>query len=80
MVAALPSALVTDFQSALTLYLVAYEDGWDAEIGQARFLWRYCHVRPHRSLGGRTPYLVYTETATDPSGSELAITDSALVQ
>jgi putative transposase len=62
------------------VYIRAYEDGWDAEIGLARFLWRYCHVRPHRSLGGRTPYVVYTETATDPSRSELTITEPALVQ
>ena len=34
----------------------AYEDGWDKEIGLARFLWRYCHARPDRSRGGRTPY------------------------
>lgn len=62
------------------VYLRAYEDGWDAEISLARFLWRYCHVRPHRSLGGRTPYVVYTETTTDPSRSELTITEPVLVQ
>jgi putative transposase len=62
------------------VYLRAYEDGWDAEISLARFLWRYCHVRPHRSLGGRTPYVVYTEATTDPSRSELTITEPALVQ
>ena len=33
------------------VYLHAYSDGWDAEISLARFLWRYCHVRPHSSLG-----------------------------
>ena len=43
------------------VYLRAYSDGWEAEISLARFLWRYCHVRPHRSLGGRTPHEVYTE-------------------
>ncbi len=37
------------------VYLRAYSDGWEAEINLARFLWRYCHVRPHSSLGGRTP-------------------------
>ena len=37
------------------VYLRAYSDGWEAEISLARFLWRYCHVRPHSSLGGRTP-------------------------
>jgi transposase InsO family protein len=39
----------------LEVYLRAYSDGWEAEISLARFLWRYCHVRPHSSLGGRTP-------------------------
>jgi putative transposase len=33
------------------VYLRAYSDGWDFEISLARFLWRYCHVRPHGSLG-----------------------------
>jgi len=44
------------------VYLRAYTDGWDAEVSLARFLWRYCHVRPHSALGGRTPQEVYTET------------------
>jgi putative transposase len=44
------------------VYLRAYSDGWEAEISLARFLWRYCHVRPHSSLRGRTPQEVYTET------------------
>ena len=44
------------------VYLRAYSDGWEAEISLARFLWRYCHVRPHSALGGKTPYAVYTET------------------
>jgi putative transposase len=57
------------------VYIRAYEDGRDAEIGLAHFLWRFCHVRPHRSLGGRTPYVVYTESATDPSSSGLTITE-----
>ncbi len=34
---------------------------WKAEISLASFPWRYCHVRPHSSLGGRTPHEVYTE-------------------
>jgi Integrase core domain len=37
------------------VYLRAYSDGWEAEISLARFLWRYCHVRPHSSLGGNPP-------------------------
>ena len=32
------------------VYLRAYSDGWEAEISLARFMWRYCHVRPHSSL------------------------------
>jgi putative transposase len=62
------------------VYLRAYEDGWDAEISLDRFLWRYGHVRPHRSLGGRTPDVVYTEATIDPSRSELTITEPVLVQ
>ena len=46
----------------MEVYLHAYSDGWEAEISLARFLWRYCHVRPHSSLGGKTPHEVYTET------------------
>jgi len=41
------------------VYLRAYSDGWEAEISLARFLWRYGHVRPHSSLGGKTPHEVY---------------------
>jgi putative transposase len=37
------------------VYLRAYSDGWEAEISLARFLWRYCHVRPHSSLAGKLP-------------------------
>jgi putative transposase len=48
------------------VYLRAYSDGWEAETSLARFLWRYCHVRPHSSLGGRTPHKVYTETEHAP--------------
>jgi len=36
--------------------LQAYSDGWVAEINLSRFLSGYCHVRPHSSLGGRTPH------------------------
>ena len=28
------------------VYLRAYNDGWEAEICLARFIWRYCHVKP----------------------------------
>ena len=48
------------------VYLRAYSDGWEAEINLARFLWRYCHVRPHSSLGGRTPHEVYTKSNPVP--------------
>lgn len=43
------------------VYLPAYSDGLEAEVGLARFLGRRCHVRPHFSLGGRTPDEVYSE-------------------
>ena len=38
------------------VYLRACSDGWKAEISLARFLWSYCHARPHSALGGRTPH------------------------
>ena len=53
------------------VYLRAYSNGWEAEISLARFLWRYCHVRPHSSLGGRTPHEVYTETEPAPIRKEV---------
>ena len=34
--------------------LHAYSNGWEAEISLARFLWSYCDVGPHSSLGDRT--------------------------
>ena len=37
------------------VYLRAYSDGWKVAMNQGRFLWRYCHVRPHSSLGGKLP-------------------------
>ena len=40
------------------VYLRAHNDGWQAETSLARFLGRYWHVRPHSSLGGRTPHAV----------------------
>jgi putative transposase len=62
------------------VYLHAYSDGWEAEISLARFLWRYCHVRPHSSLGGRTSPEVYTETEPYPSRPELTMTGAGAVQ
>jgi putative transposase len=59
------------------VYLPAYSDGWEAEINLAHFLWRYCHVGPHSSLGGRTPHAVYTET--EPCSSRLGLTMSGAV-
>ena len=37
------------------VYLHAYNDGWEAEVSLARFLWRTCHVRPHSSLEAKLP-------------------------
>lgn len=34
------------------VYVRADSDGWEPEISLARFLWMYCHVRPHTVLGG----------------------------
>jgi putative transposase len=61
------------------VYLRAYSDGWEAEISLARFLWRCCHVRPHSSLGRKTPYAVYTETEPSPSCLELTISGAKAV-
>ena len=62
------------------VYIHAYSDGWEAEISLARFLWRYCHVRPHSSLGGKTPYAVYTEAEPCSSRLELTISGARTVQ
>ena len=62
------------------VYLRAYSDGWEAEISLARFLWRYCHVRPHSSLGGRTPHEVYSETEPCSSRPELTMSGARSVQ
>ena len=62
------------------VYLRAYSDGWEAEISLARFLWRYCHGRPHSSLGGRTPHEVYTETEPCSSRPELTMSGAETVQ
>ena len=62
------------------VYLRANSDGWEAEINLARFLWRYCHVRPYSSLGGKTPHEVYTETKPCSSRLELTISGASAVQ
>ncbi|MFM7676484.1 MAG: transposase [Synechococcus sp.] len=62
------------------VYLRAYSDDWEAEISLARFQWRYCHVRPHSSLGGRTPYKVYTENGSCPSRLGLTMSGAISVQ
>jgi putative transposase len=62
------------------VYLRAYSDGWEAEVSLARFVWRYCHVRPHSSLGGRTPHEVYTETKPCPSRPGLMMSGARTVQ
>jgi len=62
------------------VYLRAYSDGWEAEISLASFLWRYCHVRPHSSLGGKTPHEVYTETEPFSSHPELTMSGARTVQ
>ena len=46
------------------VYLLAYIDGCEPEISLARFIWRYCHVRPHSSLGGKTTHEIYIEIET----------------
>ena len=62
------------------VYLHAYSDGWEAEISLAHFLSRYCHVRPHSSLGGKTPHQVYTETEPCSSRPELTMSGARTVQ
>ncbi len=62
------------------MYLHSYNDGWEAEISLARFLWRYCHVRLHSSLGGRTPHEVYSETVFCFSRPELTMSGAGTVQ
>jgi putative transposase len=62
------------------VYLRAYSDGWEAEISLARFLWRYCHVRPHSALRGRTPHEVYTEIEPCPTRPGLTMSGAQTVQ
>ncbi len=40
----------------------------------------YCHVRPHSSLGGKTPYAVYSECEPNPARLELTISGAKAVQ
>jgi len=62
------------------VYLHAYNDGWKAEINLARFLWRYCHVRPHSSLAGKTPQEDNAETEPCSSRSDFTMTGARTVQ
>jgi len=62
------------------VYLRAYSDGWEAEISLARFFWRYGHVRPHSTLGGKTPHEVYNETQPCSSRPGLTMTGAQSVQ
>ena len=62
------------------VYLRDYSVGWEAEISLARFLWWYCHVRPHSSLGGRTPHEVYIETEPRSSRPRLTMSGARTVQ
>jgi putative transposase len=62
------------------VYLHAYSDGLEAEISLAHFLWRYCHVRPYSSLGGRTPNEVYTEIEPCSSRPEVTMSGARTVQ
>ena len=62
------------------VYLWAYSDGLEAELRLARFLWRYCHVRPHSSLGGKTPHAVYTEAEPHSTRPGLTMSGVGTVQ
>jgi putative transposase len=62
------------------VYLRAYSDGWEAEISLARFLWRYGHVRPHSSLGGKTPHEVYSCIENRSSHPGLTMSGAKTVQ
>jgi putative transposase len=62
------------------VYLRAYSDGWEAEISLACFFWRYGHVRPHSSLGGKTPHEVYSEYEPCSSRPGLTMSGAQSVQ
>ncbi len=53
--------------------LCAYRDGWESDSGLASFLWRYCYVRPHSSLGGKAPHKLYDEIDVLPSLQDISI-------
>ena len=48
-------------------------DEWKVEINMARFLWSYCHVRQHSSLGGKMTYAIYSKTEPSSSLQQLTI-------
>ncbi|WP_071778041.1 integrase core domain-containing protein [Synechococcus sp. WH 8016] len=62
------------------VYLHAYSDGWDAEINLARFLWRYCHVSPHSTLGGRISHEAYAQIEPCSSRPELTMSGARTFQ
>jgi len=61
------------------VYIRADSDGWEAEISPTSFQWRYCHVRPHSSLGVKIPNAVYTYTKPNPSLLELTVSGAETV-
>ena len=62
------------------VYVHAYSDGWETKVSLARFRLRYCHIRPHISLGGETPHEVYSETEPSSSCPELTKSGARSVQ
>jgi putative transposase len=62
------------------VYLRAYSDGWEAGNSLSRFLWRYGHVRPHSSLGGKTSHEVYSCIETRFSRPGLTMSGAKTVQ
>jgi putative transposase len=62
------------------VYLRACSDGWDAETSLARFLWRYCNVRPYSSLGGRTTHGVHSQIEPCSSRPGLTMSEAETVQ
>jgi len=62
------------------VYIHTNSNGWQAEISLVRFLWRYCHIRPHSSLGGISPHEVYIEVEPSSSRPELTMSGARSVQ